>query len=357
MKKEILIQKNVIKRNLLALTAMLSFVALVLMHPFYFALSATSALTYPASSVTKTSAVLNGYVTSGNNISDVWFEFGISSGGLDKRTQQISVFNNEPFKISIAGLEEGTRYFYRVVAVNKDGISSGGTDTFITTGNTASSPSNNNNTQINSGSFNFPVGIRSTAAPFVITNFPENVTSTSAKLKGQALPSGNFATVVWFEWGTDKDFLTLKTPERNVGSTSIIENFEETLSGLSPNTFYYYRAVIKNQNGEGRGDMIRMKTLPLVLPTTGSVNTVNPAPTVPSAPAPKAVPKTEPKKEDNAEQVASVLKFGKFFPNTLIEWLALIALLTAIIVLGDHLYGEREKRKEELKKKVVPITA
>jgi hypothetical protein len=42
---------------------------------------------------------------------------------------------------------------------------------------------------------------------------------------------------------------------------------------------------------------------------------------------------------------ASVAGFGSFLPNTLLEWLLLILVILALIVLGRHMYKKKEEPK------------
>lgn len=308
--------------------------------------------------------------TGGDINANVWLEWGTGTSYFNSRTskQTITTFSNVNFYLS--SINQDTKYYYRVVAQNSSGISYGETkplfilkDSAIeppvnTTPQTSNTTQNYNyNYNYNNGQTNFST---SGASPIVITNLPENITTTSVKIKGLALPGGNIATNGWFEWGTTVS-LGKETIHKNIGNVSSV-NFSETLLGLSPNTIYYFRAVIQNQRGLSRGSIMKFKTKSVVIaaPVSPAIKTpvVSPSASV-SSKAGVSVKKDEiNKKEDNSQndQMASVKESGKkFLPDTLIGWLLFTLLLLLVIALIDYLYLSGKKRKNEKKEKETEI--
>jgi uncharacterized repeat protein (TIGR01451 family) len=78
---------------------------------------------------------------------------------------------------------------------------------------------------------------------------------TAATLNGYIDPNGS-ATTVWFEWGASPS-LSYSTPRQTFSSSS---NFSQRISGLSPSTTYYYRAMAENENGGDTGSTISFTT-------------------------------------------------------------------------------------------------
>ena len=75
----------------------------------------------------------------------------------------------------------------------------------------------------------------------------ENVTFTSAVLKGNVNPNGQ-PTTYHFEWGTSTNYGAV-TPDRDAGSARGNIVVEETIANLTPGTTYHYRLVAVNPTG------------------------------------------------------------------------------------------------------------
>lgn len=89
--------------------------------------------------------------------------------------------------------------------------------------------------------------------PKVITGVAGPVNDTSAGLLGSAVPGSSQIITAWIEWGNSPTLSSFTATQRNTYSTAV--NFTENISGLSPGTIYYYRAV-----AEGDGDTVRGET-------------------------------------------------------------------------------------------------
>lgn len=119
-----------------------------------------SILTTDASSVTTTSAVINGVVTNDSGSQTVWFEYGpTTSLGFTTSSRVVSA-HQSIVSTTISGLIPGHAYFFRLVSNNGDhgdykafvtsgasAVSHGGTTTIHSTG---SGQANNNNSGSNS---------------------------------------------------------------------------------------------------------------------------------------------------------------------------------------------------------------
>jgi len=174
---------------------------------------------------------------------DVWFEWDEDEDDLDRgrgeETNETTVDGNESseeVRRTITGLDEDTRYFFKCFAENRDGDDESRIHDF--------------ETDRNGGSSN---------GPDVATRSATDVGSTSARLNGDVDPNGE-NTDVWFEWGTSRSSLTRDTDEQDVGDGTRERDFDERISGLSPNTTYYFRAVAESRDGRDRGSILSFRT-------------------------------------------------------------------------------------------------
>ncbi|MEK7460492.1 MAG: hypothetical protein AAB628_03005 [Patescibacteria group bacterium] len=96
---------------------------------------------------------------------------------------------------------------------------------------------------------------------------------TSATISGTVTPNGN-STTAWFEWGTNQSTVLSGGGTRTVSqSFSTNSTFTQVLSGLTPNTNYYYRAMAQNTAGTATGSILSFST-PSCGGTTGTLPTV-----------------------------------------------------------------------------------
>jgi len=90
----------------------------------------------------------------------------------------------------------------------------------------------------------------------VITTVATNISQTGAQVNGLITGSNNGNNITYFEYGTTA-YLGMRTPSRQIGGNT---NFNEFLTNLSPNTFYYFRAVGDGSAGIARGSIEVFKT-------------------------------------------------------------------------------------------------
>jgi hypothetical protein len=103
-----------------------------------------------------------------------------------------------------------------------------------------------------------PVALTVIAAPATATTGPGAVTASGAKLAGTINPNGSDSTY-HFEYGTSPA-LTSSTPSHDAGAGRSSAGVSAVLSGLRPDTTYYYRLVSTNQAGPGAGGTLTFTT-------------------------------------------------------------------------------------------------
>ena len=188
--------------------------------------------------------------------------------------------------VHLTGLEPGAAYDYRLIVENASGPSAPGEGkgTFTT----------------------------QTATPLLSAESASEVGSSSALLSGTVGPEGA-RTRYWFEYGST-EALGQSTPGGEVpAGTGEAKITPETISGLTPDTVYYYRLRAKNDWHEAFGATQTFTTASdsPTTPSGGSPTTspggselgvslappmTQPLPPTPSAPTPPTAPKKTAKK-------------------------------------------------------------
>jgi hypothetical protein len=110
--------------------------------------------------------------------------------------------------------------------------------------------------------------------PTVATSAAGQVTSSSATLNGSVNPNG-VETSAWFDWGTSSALLSYdSTLSKSIGSGSSAVSISETLTGLSPATTYYYRAVAQDSVGTQADSILsfRTSTIPPTVATAAAAS-------------------------------------------------------------------------------------
>ncbi len=214
--------------------------------------------TVTATSVSETTATINGTGTTNGADSTVTFTWGTTSdlSGVDTQTGVTATpgtltdpKTNEPFSLVLTGLTGGTTYYFKAVISNTNGTRSGSILNFTT-----STPVNQN-----------------VATPPEVTTEPAtSVTGTTATINGTGTSNGATSTVA-FTWGTSPTLASNNTTV-NASPSSLDANASGTavsaaLTGLTPGTTYYFRTSITNTNGSADG-VIREFTTPSVSAAT-----------------------------------------------------------------------------------------
>ncbi len=193
--------------------------------------------TRSASSVQDDSARLNGRLVSGDN-QEVWFAFSEldSTPSCSSSTQRVNVSGTydggDSFSKTVTGLDVNTKYYYRACTLDEDGdILSADIEDFVT-----DEDEDDDRNEDEAG---------------VDTLSESSVDEDSARLNGRVTEGDN--ADVWFAFArTDSTpSCSANTQRINVSGTyDAGESFSKTVTGLSANTKYYYRACILGDNGD-----------------------------------------------------------------------------------------------------------
>ncbi|MEN9338193.1 MAG: hypothetical protein RIQ41_507 [Candidatus Parcubacteria bacterium] len=92
----------------------------------------------------------------------------------------------------------------------------------------------------------------------VITSVATEITNTSARCNGIGLIASGAQSTGWFEYGETAN-LGRETAKANIG-TSATAPFSNKLINLKSSTTYYCRAVMQNQYGTVKGEIVAFKT-------------------------------------------------------------------------------------------------
>ncbi|MEI7864625.1 MAG: alpha-amylase family glycosyl hydrolase, partial [Chthoniobacterales bacterium] len=193
-----------------------------------------------SSGVTDTGASLAAAVTPNGAATTVFYQYGTDTNYSTTTAGQAIGSGNSPVNVTtnLSALTPGTLYNYRVYATNSAGTTHGTNKTFTT-----ASP--------------LPQ-VATTAASFVGTG--------SANINGDVNPNG-LDTSVYFEWSDRSDVITNATALQNAGAGTTLSNKWAALSGLSPDTTYFFRMVgvntTNNITNKVYGATLSFKTLPV----------------------------------------------------------------------------------------------
>ena len=201
----------------------------------------------------------------------------------------------------------------------------------------------------------------------VITQNAGSVFGNSATLYGSVNPNNN-PTTAWFEYGTSPNLYTWNdTNHVNFGSFGYPSTLSQTISGLSPNTTYYFRAVGNNSYGTIRGNIASfttggagyINTNSNTTTTTNyissnknisSSNDTETATTAPNNNNDNSISPTPTSTPNNGLAGAAVIGVAKFIPQTMLGWIILLVLIMTIIIIGREIYLDYEQK--QLRKRV-----
>lgn len=93
----------------------------------------------------------------------------------------------------------------------------------------------------------------------VVSLSPDSVGLYDATLKGSVASNDTVSVSTWFEWGTSVA-LGNKTGVKAVSLPNRSSSFTGYVSGLLPNTLYYYRAVASSASATNYGQILSFKT-------------------------------------------------------------------------------------------------
>jgi phosphodiesterase/alkaline phosphatase D-like protein len=199
-----------------------------------------SGSTNSATSITSSSAGLNGHMDPHSSQTTYWFEYGSNQNFGQITALQSGGSGNVSIAISasVSGLNPGTTYYFRIDAQNQYGTVNGATQSFTTRGPASS------------------------AVPAVTTQVASPVATTTATVRGTVNPYGA-QTTYWFEYSTSSLFSSAQlhsTAQQSAGAGTNTVAVEANISGLRAGTTYYVRTVAQNSAGTVRGSSVPLKT-------------------------------------------------------------------------------------------------
>ncbi len=183
-----------------------------------------------------TTATIYGYVNPYSSNASIWFDYGTGNNLQWQTTRQSTSYAGQ-FSAALSGLTCGTRYYYRAAAQNSQGTEYGSTLSFVT------QPCQ----QVDQSQ--------------VITRLATAVGYYSAQLNGTYITSSSFdrSCQAFFDYGTNGN-LTTRTVGQTLYNTSTVNYFSRAVSGLTPNTTYYYRAGVTCLDGTKYGNIVTFRT-------------------------------------------------------------------------------------------------
>ncbi len=190
-----------------------------------------SVTTEAATSITSTSARLNGTVNPNGRATTYYFDYGTSTayGSTTAVATAGSGTTARSVSATVTGLGPGVHHF-RLVATSSAGTSTGGDLSFGSAG-----------------------------PPVVQTGSAEGPTTTGVTLTGSVNPSGN-ATNWYFEYGTSASYGS-KTASKSAGSGSAPTGVSAAITKLAAGTAYHYRLVGTSSAGTVYGTDVTFTTV------------------------------------------------------------------------------------------------
>ena len=188
-----------------------------------------SATTGGATAIAATSATLNGAVSPHGVPAFAYFQYGTTTGyGSTSPTVAVGAIFTIPVSATVTSLSCGTVYHFRMVAFSFFGSANGADATFTTAACDPPLP------------------------PTVITGVASGIDRRVATLNGTATPNGTMTTG-YFEYGLTTAYGST-TPVSSLGSGNVgVAIGNGSLSGLTCNTVYHFRAVATNSAGPASG--------------------------------------------------------------------------------------------------------
>jgi hypothetical protein len=200
--------------------------------------------TKAASSLTTTSARLNGSVNPNGLATTYYFEYGktTSYGTKTAAASAGSGRGNVNVSAAIALLGPGI-YHFRLDASSSAGTTFGRDLTFGSTG-----------------------------PPVVLTGSAQGASTSGATLTGSVNPAGN-ATTWWFEYGPTTSYGS-KTSPKSAGSGSVATGVSAAVTKLIAGSTYHYRLVAQSGAGTTMGGDVAFMTISAVTLQTSTTQVV-----------------------------------------------------------------------------------
>ena len=200
----------------------------------------SSVKTNSATSVTNTTATINGQVNPNGTATSYWYEYGKDTNfgfvtaflGTNSGSSYMSV------PTPISSLQPLTKYYFRLNAQNQFGTVNGSVASFTTTGPATASK------------------------PTVETSSAISINSSNAVFVGRINPNGD-DTTYWFEYSNNSllsNLIGSGTSQVTIMGNTGSQVVQTSVTSLQPNTKYYYHLVGKNQYGTVYGGTVSFTT-------------------------------------------------------------------------------------------------
>ena len=180
---------------------------------------------------------------------EVWFKYGTTSSKLTSETDKVTLDDEDAdsYTKEITGLDENTRYYYRVVAEDEEDNLDYGKILYFTTDETGTSEE---------------------VAPTVTTRTPAEITDDSATIRGRVEMEDFENGIVFFVYGTDEDsidniaddfdtFADIDESGDELNKAQVEDDldgeasYEHEVEDLDGDTKYYYRVGAQYENEDG----------------------------------------------------------------------------------------------------------
>lgn len=278
---------------------------------------APSVNTVGASGMGPMSATLNGVVNGGGLPSSAWFEWGTTTSFNNSTAQNSYGGGTQAYNTTLVNLSPSTTYYFRSVAQNAQGRVFSNTLSFTTL-----SSAYIVNTPVNTPNQILSAELKTG------TNPATSVGSTSAKLNSLITNVGTTASNTWFEWGKT-NALGNKTETISTGNVARVKHVGR-ITGLTPNTTYYFRPVVESVYGKTFGEIYFFKTLETstgITESTDNKSTVTPA--------------------DENDLGASAVVAG-FLPGNLFGWMLAIMFILLLVLLAEQIFLAKKTPEAEV---------
>ncbi len=188
---------------------------------------------------------------------------------------------------------------------------------------------------------------------YVMNNYPFTLVAvtepasfignTSTELNSLIRNEAGSPSNAWFEWGTTAN-LGNKTAITPIGALPSVKHVNK-MTGLSPGTTYYFRAVVENSFWRNIGSILsfttnseKQNTSTLITSSADIITKINTkAETAPTTKTGQIQSSLE----------AKVVGSNSFFPISILGWLVLIIFLLILILLSKNLYYKLSEKKKK----------
>lgn len=292
------------------------------------------------SGITTTGAKLEGSVKPRGYATQAWFEI---QNGNSTLVQNIGNGNSSvtlaPYNLT--GLAPHTTYSFRISASNQNGTANGAWTTFTTLSNS------------NGGG-----GGGGYIVSTITTENATNISTNSVKLNS-TIHNSYGSTSAYFQYGTLSNLTSYtETVHINTGGINSSLAFNKVINGLTPNTTYYFRGVVKSNGGIKYGNIFSFKTLPVVIvnnnqnnpiddiedKSNNQIDTTKEEVTIEESNQSIENINNDFQLEEKSNLSANALY--AFLPSTTSQWIILIILIIAIFFVSRKIYLNIKKEKD-----------